>query len=767
MSTATATPRQARGITVSNVRKTQLLQGISFLQALDTKVLDKLRERAFVRRHAPGDVIVRQGDYGHTMFILHQGALRVEKVGDDGQPIVLARINKPGDCFGEVALLGRARRNASVVADSDCVLLEIEKTAVEQADKDMKGKVFKALNAYTKARSVRAFLRQHRYFCELNDQAIEFIASNSRIGTAPRGSIIFDEQDKDPTVLILKTSVAKLVRINKADQTESILSYFNAGDVIGLKHHGIRGGRLTSMGHVEYIELDRSVFNNILKRDYPEIFQRMAEEESERSVRLAEGLAARGKTVALFVQSLLSEGAQEGQSLLTINLNKCIRCGNCVSACQSRHGHARVARRGKKLVRRENVDQAGSYETILLPASCRHCVNPECMIGCPTGAIHRTPSGEVDIRQTCIGCASCANRCPWGNITMVHTPGRKVEDPISKAEVIRDRLASKCNLCHGYGNANCVNNCPTGAILRVEPTTYWDEIAEVFQDANRKGVGHTDTIPKSSFTHLVLSAVFILASALMVGIWGYEKLTFGGHTAYSWPMMVLGGFATFGFFGAVLLAVRRRMKRFRVQGGTFLTWTRTHLYLGAFGLVAMLLHSGFQLGSTLTATIFLLTLAEVASGFFAVFYYKWLPHAITRLEGSSQVEEDVIAERDAIRLREKELWVDLGSDGKKLVKRARGKAGGVLGRLGSGYTYEAKLESVRGAVADVLKGLGEEDRSTADRLIRDSVRTADLSACLLLYKLRRAFLVSHIGIATVLVGLIALHILSVAFFWNW
>jgi Fe-S-cluster-containing dehydrogenase component len=767
MSTATATPRNARGLTVSNVRKTQLLQGISFLQTLDSKVLDKLRERAFVRRFEPGDMIVRQGDYGHTMFILHQGALRVEKVGDDGQPLVLARINKPGDCLGEVALLGRARRTASIVADSDCILLEIEKTAVEQADKEMKGKVFKALNAYTKARSVRAFLKQHRYFCELNEQAIEFIASNARLESAPRGSIIFAEQDKDPTVLLLKTSVAKLVRVNATEKTESILSYFNAGDVIGLKHHGIRGGRLISMGHVEYIELDRSVFNNILKRDYPEIFERMAAEESERSVRLAEGLAARGKTVALFVQSLLSEGAQEGQSLLTINLNKCIRCGNCVSACQSRHGHARVARRGKKLVRRENVDKQGSYETILLPASCRHCVNPECMIGCPTGAIHRTPSGEVDIRHTCIGCASCANRCPWGNITIVQTPGRKVEDPISKQEVIRDRLASKCNLCHGYSNANCVNNCPTGAILRVEPTTYWDEIAEVFQDANRKGVGHTDTVAKSSFAHMMLAAAFILASALMVGIWGYEWLTFGGHQGYSWPMLTLGGFATFGFMGAVMLAVRRRMKRFAFQGGTFLTWTRTHLYLGAFGLVAMLLHSGFQLGSTLTATLFLLTLAEVATGAFAVLYYKWLPHAITRLEGSSQVEEDVIAERHAIKLRAKELWESMGSDGRALVKRARSQAGGTLGRLGSGYDYEKTLARVREGVAEGLKGLTEEDRGAADRLVRDAVRAGDLSACLLLYKTRRAFLVSHIGMAAVLVGLVLVHIISVAFFWNW
>ena len=53
--------------------------------------------------------------------------------------------------------------------------------------------------------------------------------------------------------------------------------------------------------------------------------------------------------------------------------------------------------------------------------ACMHCVDPVCMIGCPTGAIHRESiEGQVVINdRTCVGCATCANSCPYDNIQMV------------------------------------------------------------------------------------------------------------------------------------------------------------------------------------------------------------------------------------------------------------------------------------------------------------------------------------------------------------
>ena len=53
--------------------------------------------------------------------------------------------------------------------------------------------------------------------------------------------------------------------------------------------------------------------------------------------------------------------------------------------------------------------------------ACMHCADPVCMIGCPTGAIHRSELGGMVVinDDTCIGCATCANSCPYNNIRMV------------------------------------------------------------------------------------------------------------------------------------------------------------------------------------------------------------------------------------------------------------------------------------------------------------------------------------------------------------
>ena len=61
------------------------------------------------------------------------------------------------------------------------------------------------------------------------------------------------------------------------------------------------------------------------------------------------------------------------------------------------------------------------FENAMIASACMHCTDPVCLIGCPTGAIHRAEdSGTVVIDDnTCIGCATCASNCPYDNIRMV------------------------------------------------------------------------------------------------------------------------------------------------------------------------------------------------------------------------------------------------------------------------------------------------------------------------------------------------------------
>lgn len=77
---------------------------------------------------APGAYIVKEGNIGTHMYIILSGEARVMKSGREGE-VELARL-APADSFGEMALADNEARSASVVADSDCVLVRINDQAI-------------------------------------------------------------------------------------------------------------------------------------------------------------------------------------------------------------------------------------------------------------------------------------------------------------------------------------------------------------------------------------------------------------------------------------------------------------------------------------------------------------------------------------------------------------------------------------------------------------------------------------------------------------
>ena len=78
---------------------------------------------------ASGKEIVRQGEAGDSCFVVGAGSLRVEVDTPGGSRVTLTTLRK-GDVFGEIAVLDRRVRSASVTAAQDSVLLEIDGAAL-------------------------------------------------------------------------------------------------------------------------------------------------------------------------------------------------------------------------------------------------------------------------------------------------------------------------------------------------------------------------------------------------------------------------------------------------------------------------------------------------------------------------------------------------------------------------------------------------------------------------------------------------------------
>lgn len=77
----------------------------------------------------PGMAIVKEGNTGTHMYIILEGEAKVTKKGRDGD-VELARLGAP-DSFGEMALIDKEVRSATVTAEGFCVLVRLDDRAIE------------------------------------------------------------------------------------------------------------------------------------------------------------------------------------------------------------------------------------------------------------------------------------------------------------------------------------------------------------------------------------------------------------------------------------------------------------------------------------------------------------------------------------------------------------------------------------------------------------------------------------------------------------
>lgn len=107
------------------------LAHVPLFQGAPLDALDQVLPR-FVAREAPaGAVVVEQGGPGDELFLVETGELAVTaRVG--GAPVRLGTL-RPGDLFGEMALLRDAPRTATVTALTSARLWTLSRAAFDDA----------------------------------------------------------------------------------------------------------------------------------------------------------------------------------------------------------------------------------------------------------------------------------------------------------------------------------------------------------------------------------------------------------------------------------------------------------------------------------------------------------------------------------------------------------------------------------------------------------------------------------------------------------
>ncbi len=159
---------------------------------------------------------------------------------------------------------------------------------------------------------------------------------------------------------------------------------------------------------------------------------------------------------------------------LVIDLDTCVGCHGCVTACKGwntqnygaplsdvdAYGADPVGTFLNRVTSYEIAPADGSAAQVVhMPRSCLHCEDAPCVTVCPTGASYkRTEDGIVLVDEDrCIGCGLCAWACPYGARELDLVAG-----VMKKCTLCVDRIYNE-NLPEEDRQPACVRTCPAGA----------------------------------------------------------------------------------------------------------------------------------------------------------------------------------------------------------------------------------------------------------------------------------------------------------------
>lgn len=116
-----------------NIENIERLLSIPVLKQFSTQVLGSLLNLSKIRQYEDEEVILEEGNKDPWIYFIISGKVKIVKNNE-----VLTLLERRGDIFGEMGLLGHTEKTASAYSVGHTVCLTTDSSHIEQLSKDDK-----------------------------------------------------------------------------------------------------------------------------------------------------------------------------------------------------------------------------------------------------------------------------------------------------------------------------------------------------------------------------------------------------------------------------------------------------------------------------------------------------------------------------------------------------------------------------------------------------------------------------------------------------
>jgi HlyB family type I secretion system ABC transporter len=254
-----------------------VLDTLPFFALLPPALRAVVRDRFVPIVYPFGSVIVAEGDPADGLYLLTAGRARVLKRGERGEEVSIA-VLEPGDSFGEMALLGRSTRTATVRASSDVEALRLDAAAFQELTAQHPA-LRDHFELQVRHRILRGFFREHSAFGRLPVEALRrLLSALERVAVAPGEWIIAEGEPAGPMYVVEEGRLR--VFTDEADGRRD-LAYLRRGDFFGersLLLGAPRAATVEAVSPATLLRLDPETFRALL--DEHADFRRLIEERA-------------------------------------------------------------------------------------------------------------------------------------------------------------------------------------------------------------------------------------------------------------------------------------------------------------------------------------------------------------------------------------------------------------------------------------------------------------------------------------------------------